>query len=239
MTGFRIKKRIIIPVAAVLMATFIMLVWVGVSYGWFDAVRDTPPETVRFGSVEAYATVNFVNGSGQTEHTLSTGDAYYYAAESSFGVDLFNTGAENYFGKMRINITFRGTIESCIRVVFTEEWKNAAGQIVRQPLTLYGADGSGVGDNSGINGSLWIDLRRSNSIFYYSDISDPVSGWRISGPKVNEYGNQASRSLPLITKGAVFSEPMAGTTLRIGIKVESVQFNRYQEIWGLDSYPTR
>ena len=242
MAGVQTKKRIIIPAVAVLMAALISLVWGGVTYGWFDAVRDTPPETVNFGNSEAYAIVTFVDEYNQ-EHTLSTTDVdednelIYNPADSSFSVDLFTPTALNYFGKMRMRVFFRGTTETCIRVIYTEEWKDASGKIMRQALTPYGADGSGVGDNSGINSSLWIDLRRNDSIFYYSDISDPVNGWRISSPKVG--GVVQQRSLPIITKGPVFTEPLAGVTMRIGIRVESVQFNRYREIWGITSYPTR
>ena len=231
MAGVQTKKRIIIPVIAVLMAALISLVWAGITYGWFEAVKETPGE-VKFGSSDAYATVTFVDAQG--DHTLSTNDSYYYEKGSSFEVDLFDKGAENYFSKMRVTVNFQGTTESCLRVQFIEQWKGPDGKIMRRPIT-----------SMGVNTGLWINLWLTESTFYYWDASAGADGWRVSSPvTVKEVGDKELSlpdllSFPLITSGAGFNEQAPGTTLRLGIKVQSVQFNRYQEIWGIDAYPTR
>lgn len=205
------------------MAALALFIWAAVAYGWFEAKKEKPG-TMTFGNSEALGVVSFRAGdNGEAAHTLSRTDPYYNAVKQSFTVELFDGSKPNYFGRMRLDITYVGTGASCLRVIIVEEWKDASGRIMRMPATAYG-----------INSSKWIDNRKADLAFYYSDISDPDEGWF-----VNNETAAGTTFLPLITGDPQYSEPLAGTVLTISIIIETVQFNRYKEIWGLAAYPAR
>ncbi len=223
MAGIRIKKKILIPVCAALMAALALVLWAGVTYGWFESKRETPG-TVSFGSSDAYGTVSFRAGDGAAAHTLAHSDAYYNNNKYSFQAELVTKSASNYLGHMRLTVYFRGTEETCLRVRIVEEWKDALGRKKRMPLTTMAYDNT-----------KWIDNRKEDNAFYYSDVGNAADGWRIKNANTTDV-----TELRLVTGDPVIYSPLAaGTVLTIGIVVETVQFNRYQEIWKLKEYPSR
>ena len=140
------------------------------------------------------------------------------AAIAPISVDYVNANAENYVGKLRVEIKQTGSGVAYTRVRVSHEWINSvSGRLQGNSYLPYT-----VADD-------FVDKRDSDGYIYFNGTM-PANGAYTS--VIDDFDSAAFDT-------STVSSLSGETQLLINVSVDAVQFNRYQQIWGMDSIPWR
>ena len=133
--------------------------------------------------------------------------------EGGIPVDITNSSASNYIGNLQFQAKQTGSMKSTVRVKFAYQWyKTANGNetVLQGPqLTLTPNLGSG-----------W-SLVNSDGYYHYMDGSSVVF--------------RQGSYVPVCSGFSVGTVPAFNGQLKVVALLDGVQFNRYREVWGIDS----
>ena len=121
--------------------------------------------------------------------------------------------AENYVGNLRVNVIHRGYANSYVRVKMSVQWTMLDGTVTQNILLPYTfADG-------------WYDNRDSDYCVYYTEDTGLFEDYDKS---IITAFNSEKFAQETMTKDAV---------AKLAVSVESIQINRYQQVWGIETLP--
>jgi len=209
------------------------------TYAWLTRQDDYNVQTP-FGNFRAWTEISF------------DGVDFEVPEEGDLLLGL-RTSDTNYWGDLRVNIVVEGLGEIYLRVMVLEIWTETITVggtetefILRAPITNFD-----FGYDAGSGYDFWLDNRRVNPennndlfVYYfnherYSDgpndlINDP---FMISLEPVQGSDDPPRREIPLITYVPTFEVERLDIQLRMRIRVEAVQRNRFREVWGMHELP--
>ncbi len=128
-------------------------------------------------------------------------------------VNYSDSDADNYIGDLRFRMNQSGTVKSAVRVKFAYQWYE----------TVAEAEQAAQGPAINLTPSL-------------------SEGWSAADDGYCYYGTAAAYVFPQgenveIASGFTVGEVNSRTNLKIIALVDGVQFNRYRQVWDLDSFP--
>ena len=198
------------------------------TYAWLIREREDEHGTV-FGDFRVTVNTWFDDGTSTPRPPVIDGDAVHVSLDRT---------APDYWRNLRTDIIFEGTGEAYLRVMIFEIWTetvtDAQGNdnefLLRAPFVSY----------YGLRNSYWLDNRRENPqfandmfVYYFNPASAHDDPFMLSNPPDNP-----RRVLRLITGVPEFATvERPNVSLRIRIRAEAVQRNRYREVWGIGSMP--
>lgn len=216
------KKRRLNPFVIVALVICALAVIYSATTAWLTS---SIPNPIRFTQLEDFdyqMRVYFENGENDEydENDVKVVEDYdcNSAAISPISVDYVNASAANYVGKLRVEIKQVGSGVAYTRVRVTHEWINSvSGRLQGDSYLPYTvADG-------------FADKRDSDGYIYFNGTM-PANGEYMS--VINGFDSAAFDASTVSS--------LSGTTdLLISVSVDAVQFNRYQQIWGMDAIPWR
>lgn len=204
------KKRIIKPLVAVL--TVIAVLFAGYSFttAWITGTLLNPVRFASLGDFEADVNVTFGGAPAAQDAVLGT------IAVS------FNPADENYIGNLRASVTFSGTGVAFMRVKMIAEWQiNGMGQQASVSIPFVIDDDAVTG-----NTNKWYDNRANDYCVYYTSAPSAGTVQLITGFDTSAFDIASYNGIE-------------GLTLKLAFTVDAVQFNRYKQIWEIDSLPWR
>ena len=124
-----------------------------------------------------------------------------------------NPEDQNFIGNLRINVVHKGYASSYVRVKMSVQWTMPDGTITQNVLLPFDfAD-------------KWYDNRENDYCVYYTEDTGLFESYDksiITGFDGEDFAQKT------MTKDAV---------AKVAVTVESVQINRYQQIWGIEALP--
>ncbi len=134
-------------------------------------------------------------------------------------VNYSDPSAANYVGKLRVEIKQTGSGVAYTRVRVSHEWLNSVtGRLQGDSYLPFT-----------VNTEEFVDKRDSDGYIYF-DGTMPANGDYMS--VINGFDSAAFDA-------STVSSLSGETQLLINVSVDAVQFNRYQQIWGMDTIPWR
>lgn len=131
-------------------------------------------------------------------------------------VDYTDPSAENYVGKLRVEIKQNGNGVAFARVRVSHEWLTSSGDRLQGDAYLpYTVNSEDFADNRNSDGYIYHDGAMEANGDYVTVINGFDSA-SFDASAVSSIGN---------------------VTLSVNVSVDAVQFNRYQQIWGISSRP--
>lgn len=124
-----------------------------------------------------------------------------------------DANATNYIGNFRINVIQKGYAKYYVRVKLSVQWTMPDGSVAQNvtvPFTF---------------AEKWYDNRTKDNCVYYTDTTGLFSSYDKS--IITGFDEEAFLNASM-AEGAIPT---------IAVTVESVQINRYQQIWGIDQLP--
>ncbi len=222
------KAKLRRPPTAVLIAIIAVVVLVGTTVAWLTFGEAITTRVYSLSNFNAYAEVYFEGGTNPPET--------YRNLDGSVSVDLTNSSAENYIGKIRVDVYYKGRGSAYVRLKTIQQWQentptppetnkrilqvnNAIPYTIAKPY---------LSTDSG-NQEKWFDNRADDYCLYYAT--------RLTA--VNESYTLAADAK--VITGVNIDQLNAikpdNATLKIGFTLEAVQVNRYPQFWGLESLP--
>lgn len=190
---------------------------------------------------------------------LQANDDKYYPQDLHLGsdridprgmleVDVTDPNAINYISKLRVNVTFKGLINSYVRVKFYQEWYSAydifagydefnqpiilnTGSILRSVNAPYIIN---LSDSPSVEG--WYDNRLNDNYLYYNTVVNSFDqvDYLLTIPLINGFDNSEGEFPLLVNNRPNITHSYQVTMAFI---VEAVQVNRYQAIWNKTELP--
>jgi hypothetical protein len=138
------------------------------------------------------------------------------AGSGAVSVDYKNPSAQNYISKLRVDVKQVGYGVAFSRVRVSHEWLDASGNRLQGDAYLPYT----------VNTAQFTDNRNTDGYIYYNGALAPSENYTsvINGFDAASFDPSAVSA-------------MQGVTLSINVSVDAVQFNRYQQIWGMSSRP--
>lgn len=207
------KKRRLNPLVIVALVICALAVIYSATTAWLTS---SIPNPIRFTQLEDFdyqMNVYFDGG----DVVVSDFDCDS-AAIAPIKVNYSDPTASNYVGKLRVEIKQVGSGVAYTRVRVTHEWINSvSGRLQGDSYLPYTvADG-------------FADKRDSDGYIYFNGTM-PANGEYTS--VINGFDSAAFDA-------STVSSLSGETQLLINVSVDAVQFNRYQQIWGMDTIPWR
>ncbi len=146
-------------------------------------------------------------------------DGSKVAANSGSGavqVEYKDATAENHISKLRVEVKQIGDGVAFSRVRVTHEWLTSTGDRLQGDAYLPYT----------VNTDEFADSRNADGYIYHKGVLSESDGFVTV---INGFDNAS------FDPSAVSA--MQGVTLSINVSVDAVQFNRYQQIWGINSRP--
>lgn len=191
----------------VLVAVVAVIAIVGGSLAWF-VTSSSLSQKFSISGFEVAADVYFMDDTVKW-------NASNFKDENGLYILSLNPDDSNYIGNLRVDVGHSGA-KSCVRVRMNHEW------------TL--ADGSVAQYNTAVPykfGEEWFDNRNTDYCVYYKGTDNS--------------GKAAFTKSALITgfneKDFDTSGFVDGVTVKVMIQVDSVQTNRYPQMWNIDKLP--
>ncbi len=208
------KKRRLNPFVIVALAICALAVIYSATMAWLTGSVPNPIRLTQLEDFDYKMNVYFENGENDVA-VVSDFDCNS-AAITPISVDYSNPDAENYVGKLRVEIRQTGSGVAYSRVRVSHEWSNSVvGRLQGDSYLPYTVTEDFV-DKRDVDGYIYFDGTMSESEQY----TEVINGFD-------------SAEFDASTVAA-----LSGTTeLLINVSVDAVQFNRYQQIWGMDSIP--
>lgn len=180
---------------------------VGSSLAWFVA-QTSKSQTFFLSGIKTSATVYFANGKTDV-------DAEKYKDENGLYLLSLNKDDENYIGKLKVIVKRSGSA-CCLRVKTAFEWQLADGSVSSFTTNI-----------PFVFNDDWYDNRSTDYCVYYKG--------------EDSSGKATAETLYLIKS---FDESKfdvsgiaSGTSVKVLIEVDAVQFNRYPQLWKIDKLP--
>ena len=207
------KKRRFNPIVIVALVICALAVIYSATTAWLTS---SIPNPIRFTKLEDFdyqMNVYFEGGD-----TVVTDFDCYSAAINPISVNYTDPNASNYVGKLRVEIKQVGSGVAYTRVRVTHEWINSSsGRLQGDSYLPYT-----VADN-------FVDKRDSDGYVYFNGTM----------PANSEYISVIDGFDSAAFDASTVSSLRGETNLLINVSVDAVQFNRYQQIWGMDTIPWR
>lgn len=209
------------PPTAVLVAIIAIVVFVSGTVAWLTVGDAVTTRIYNLSNFDAYAEVYFLDGVTKTTPTKG--------ADGSVEVNITNTGATNYIGKLRVDAHFKGRGFAYLRLKTVQQWQDAGGKILQADTVIpYAIANPYLAADTG-NKNKWYDNRQDDYCIYYAD--------RLKA------ANTPYTPMPIIIDGFKAAELAAiaptgtGITLKVTFTLEAVQVNRYPQFWGIETLP--
>ncbi len=154
------------------------------------------------------------NSSARVYFKLSDGSEFTAAADKDGLYKLsLDSNAKNYVGNLRINVVQKGYAKCYTRVQMNVEWVLPDGTVTQNIMLPYKF------------AEKWYDNRSEDYCVYYTENS-------------NLYEQYDKSIITGFDEDGFINDNLTqSATPRISISVESVQINRYQQLWGIDKLP--
>ena len=208
------KKRRLNPLVIVALMICALAVIYSSTTAW---LTNSIPNPIRFTKLEDFNyQVNIYFEGGETVVSDFDCDS---AAISPIEVNYSDPNAANYVGKLRVEIRQAGSGIAYSRVRVSHEFVNSvSGRLQGASYLPYTIDT----DN-------FVDKRDTDGYVYFNGAMSADSEYVTV---VNGFDSAVFDSSAVST--------LSGTTeLLINVSVDAVQFNRYQQLWGMDTIPWR
>jgi len=217
------KKSIIRkPPTAVLIAIIAVVVAVSSAVAWLVVTPAVLDRIYSLSNYDTYADVYFWNGSSKVTPVKGS--------DGSITVDISNSGATNYIGKLRVDANFKGRGSAYVRLKVIQQWQDSANKILQSNDVLpYTIATPYLSSDTG-NQNKWYDNRMDDYCLYYATKLTASNASYSSIPIITGMDtNGINQFNAMIPSGAV--------TLKIAFTLEAVQINRYPQFWGIDTLP--
>lgn len=208
------KKRRLNPFVIVALVLCALVVIYSSTTAW---LTNSIPNPIRFTQLEDFnyqVKIYFEGG-----ETVATDFDVDSAAINPIEVNYTDSSAANYVGKLRVEIRQLGSGVAYSRVRVSHEWINSvSGRLQSDSYLPYT-----------LNTDSFVDKRDSDGYAYFDGSMSESDGYVavISGFDSAKFDSSNVSAL-------------SGTTqLLINVSVDAVQFNRYQQIWGMNTIPWR
>ena len=169
------------------------------------------------------ATIAYFQSSASFENIFNTGTYKVVTTEVFESPDNWKPGEEI---PKTITTKNEGTIDATVRVSYTEKWEDEEGNDITSQI----AAGTAI-----INLDNTSDWTKEGNYYYYNYIlkpNDETSSFMKSvtlNPNLN--GVVCTTSQDGLTKTCESTNPALGATYKLTITKETVQADRYQEVW--------
>lgn len=208
------KKRRLNPLVIVALVVCALAVIYSATTAW---LTNSIPNPIRFTMLEDFnyqMNVYFEGGETVVSDFDCNSDAI-----TPINVNYTDPSAANYVGKLRVEIKQVGSGVAYTRVRVSHEWVNSvSGRLQGDSYLPYT-----------VNTDEFVDKRGSDGYIYF-DGTMPANG---------EY-TAVINGFDAAGFDASTVSSLSGTTqLLLNVSVDAVQFNRYQQIWGMDTIPWR
>lgn len=210
------KKRRLNPLVIVALAICALAVIYSATTAWLTS---SIPNPIRFTQLEDFDyKMNIYFENGESDVTVVSDYDCNSAAISPISVDYSNPAAENYVDKLRVEIRQVGSGVAYTRVRVSHEWINSvSGRLQGDSYLPYTVAAD------------FVDKRDSDGYIYFNGVMSESEQYTAVIDGFNSSAFDAS------TVSSLSGE----TQLLINVSVDAVQFNRYQQIWGMDTIPWR
>lgn len=207
------KKRRLNPLVIVALVICAMAVVYSATTAW---LTNSIPNPIRLTMLEDFdykMNVYFEGG----DAVVSDYDCNS-AAIAPIEVNYTDPSAANYVGKLRVEIKQVGSGVAYTRVRVAHEWINSVtGRLQGDSYLPYTLEDG------------FVDKRDSDGYVYF------VGAMPADGDYTSVFNGFDSAEFDASTVAS-----LSGTTqLLLNVSVDSVQFNRYQQVWGMDRIPWR
>ncbi len=202
------------PLIAVLAALAVIVAVYSLTTAW---ITGTPINPIRFMNLDDFSAeqdVYFFNGSVRTEITG------YQDTNGAITVSL-NSADTNYIGNLRANVNFSGSGIAFMRVKMLAEWSSGASVMQADTALPFVIDDDADTGNT----NKWYDNRENDYCVYYTSAPSASTISVIRGFDADGLDMETLSSMSL--------------TVKLAFRVDAVQFNRYKQIWEMDSLPWR
>ncbi len=175
------------------------------------------------GSLAWYSSTNSITQLGTLAGFRTTANVYLldaqgnktYPESDENGLYILSTDPEskNYIGNFKINVVHRGYSNSYVRVKMNVQWTMPDGTVTQNILPPFEF------------AEKWYDNRENDYCIYYTEDTGLFSSYDksiISSFDSEKFAQQT------MTKDAV---------AKVSVSVESIQINRYQQVWGIEALP--
>lgn len=174
------------------------------------------------GSLAWYTTTNSLSGFGNLVGFKTTAKVYFQTQDGAQTASPDKNGLytlsldssdDNYIGNLRLNVIHKGYGKSYVRVKMSVQWTMPDGTVTQNVVLPYKFAND------------WYDNRGEDYCVYYtksSGLFDSYDKSIITGFDADSFNSET------LTTSA---------TAKVSITVESVQANRYRQIWQIDSLP--
>lgn len=191
----------------VIVAVVAVIAVVGGSLAWF-VTSSSLLQKFSISGFEVAADVYFMDG--ETKYNASN-----FKDENGLYKLSLDSKDSNYIGNLRVDVGHSGA-KSCVRVRMNHEWTLADGTVAQYnaavPYTI---------------GSDWYDNRNTDYCIYYKGADNSGKADFAKSAVITGFDESS-----FDTSGFV-----DGVSVRVMIQVDSVQVNRYPQIWNIDKLP--
>jgi len=191
------------------------------TFSWLSKITERP-HLLGVTSVTVSPSVFFL----QSDNTAISAEAF--RDNGYYKLNLDNPAAVNYAPKLRIDIRYKGTTHSYVRIFISDMTivKTPVGNTSKVDETVILKEETKYNFNE-----RWFDNRIYDRYFYYNFGSAANRGHMFGESLTQEY------SFNFIT-GITDFAPLEDGELYIEIRVESVQINRIEAFWGIPAIPS-
>lgn len=201
------SKKFNKKVLTVIVALIAIIAVVGSSLAWF-VTRTSKTQRFSVFGINVTETVSFSDGK------RSIGAEKYKDEDGLYTLSL-DKNDENYIGNLRIYLEKSG-IKCCLRVKMVYEWSNADGSVKQHDVMVpYVFD------------SEWYDNRNTDYCVYYQGADKSGKAASTAFYLINGFDESSFDT-------TVFED---GTTVKVLIEIDAVQFNRYPQMWNIEKLP--
>lgn len=208
------------PLALSLVLIALAVVLVAGTFTWL--LIDDMPELTRnmfLANFDAYAEVYFKDDLGND--VLPTRNS-----DGSISLDVSDKDANNFIGKLRVDVYQKGRGAHYVRVRMVESWQDSSGKVLHVNKYIpYSIPDLGQPDS-------WFDNRAEDSCVY---LTKKLGGFSASNTSYTKH--------EFIKEGfdrnafAAVKPKDSSVTLKVAFIVEAVQVNRFPQFWGIEKLP--
>lgn len=175
------------------------------------------------GSLAWYSSTNSLTQLGYLAGFKTTANVYLLNSEGKQitpqtddnGLYILSTDpkADNYIGNLKVNVIHKGGANSYVRVKMNVQWTMPDGTVTQNIVTPF------------TFAEKWYDNRDNDYCVYYTEDTGLFESYDKS--IITGFDRELFEAEALTLNA----------TPKVAISVESVQINRYQQVWGLEALP--
>ena len=222
MNDKKIKNRKLNPLAVIALAICALAVIYSATTAWLTG---EPLNPIRFTTLEDFEysmNVYFLQDDGSKTYVVQDFKAGDASSVGAISLDFSDASAENYISKLRVEVKQYGDGVAFSRVKISHEYLYTAPGAT-EPTRLQGVSYLPYT----INTDEYMDQRDSDGYIYHIGVMSENDGYLVVVNGFDSANFDASSISGL-----------SGTVeLSLNVSVDAVQFNRYQQFWGISSRP--